>query len=141
MVAYVRRSRRVRLVLAALCLGVMALFFHASYCQVSDVTVQPHAVSSVSASPTAEHSSSETSEGHEAPEQCQHSEHAVLHDAAAPVHAPDSVLVLLGLLALVTPALCLGLWERLRVCLVVSPRRPVPLAGRGLLTHLCVLRT
>ncbi len=140
MVAYVRR-RRVRLVLAALCLGVVGLFFHASYCQVSDVTVAPHAASSVSTSASAEHSSSDTSEDHHASEQCQHSEHAVLQDAAATVHAPDSVLLLLGLLALVTPALCLGLWGRLRVCLVVSPRRPVPLAGRLLLTRLCVSRT
>lgn len=141
MVAYLRRRRRVRLVLAALCLGVVALFFHASYCQVSDVTIAPHASSSVSASATAEHSGSDRADGHEAPEQCQHSEHAVLHDAATTVQAPDSVLLLLGLLALVTPALCLGLWGRLRVCVVLTPRRPVPLAGRLLLTHLCVWRT
>ena len=139
MVAYLRRQRRVRLVLAALCLGVVGLFFHASCCQVSDVTVHPHTSSSVSSSAMAEHSGSDdTSGGHDAPEQCQHSEHAVLQDAAATVHAPDSVLLLLGLLALVTPALCLGLWGRLRVC---TSRRPVPLAGRLLLTRLCVSRT
>lgn len=136
MLTFLRRTRPARLVLAAVCLGVMALFVHASSCAGTEEVVPPTpAPASATATALVGHA------GPDGPEQCEHSEHAVLQHAAPSVHGPDSALLLLGLVALVTSVLCLGVRECLYLSPVVGTERPVPLAGRGLLTRLCVSRT
>lgn len=136
MLTFLRRTRPARLVLAAVCLGVMALFAHASSCAATeDVATPTHAPASATATALVGNA------GPDAPQQCGHSEHAVLQTAAPSVHAPDSALLLLGLVTLVTCVLCLGVRECLYLSPVVDAERPVPLAGRGLLTRLCISRT
>lgn len=129
------RQGYLRLVVATLGLGIAMLFLHASTCQAVDVTgsvtADPGSVSTVV---TPGHSSSD--------EGCDHTNHTTA-TAAVSSSVPLDAQAFLGIAFLALGVLFL--WAFFRGCylrgIALQVRPPIPLAGRTLLTFVCVSRT